>query len=78
MLAYKKATCASTECSRDADVAVVLRAHKKDRVRNKVIRERVGVAPVEIRVHLAYLHITSINDLTDKVISPQHVFGLLV
>ena len=25
----KKATCAATECSRDADVAVVLRAHKE-------------------------------------------------
>jgi len=29
MLAYKKAICPATECSRDADVAVVLRAHKK-------------------------------------------------
>ena len=26
---YEKATCAATKCSRDADVAVVLRAHKK-------------------------------------------------
>ena len=25
----KKATCPATECSRDADVAVVLRAHKE-------------------------------------------------
>ena len=25
----KKATCAATECSRDVDVAVVLRAHKE-------------------------------------------------
>ena len=27
--AYKKTTCPATECSRDADVAVVLRAHKE-------------------------------------------------
>ena len=39
MLAYKKATCPATECSKDADVA--------DRVRNEVIRDRVGVAPIE-------------------------------
>ena len=26
---------------------MVLRAHKRDRVRNKAIRERVGVAPIE-------------------------------
>jgi len=27
--AYKKATCPTTECSRDADVALVLQAHKE-------------------------------------------------
>ena len=47
MLAYKKATCLATECSRDADVAVFCGHTMRDRVRNEVIRDRVGVAPIE-------------------------------
>ena len=47
MLAYKKATCPATECSRDADVTVVCGHTRRDRVRNETIRERVGVAPIE-------------------------------
>ena len=40
-------TCPATECSRDADVTVVLQVHKRDRVRNEDIREKVGVALIE-------------------------------
>ena len=47
MLAYKKTTCAATECSRDADVAVVCGHTRRDRVRNEVIRDRVGVPPIQ-------------------------------
>ena len=47
MLAYKKVTCLATECSIDADVAVVLRAHKEGQSPERSYSGQVGVAPIE-------------------------------
>jgi hypothetical protein len=47
VLTYKKATCSAIECSRDAYVALVLWATRRDKVWYDDIRDRVGVAPIE-------------------------------
>ena len=36
------------------------------------------ICHVQVSVHLAYLHISSINDLSDQVIAPQYMLGFLV
>jgi hypothetical protein len=46
MLAYKKETCPTIECSRDAYVVLVLWAYKKG-VQNQDIWDRVGVAQID-------------------------------
>ena len=38
MLAHKKAICPATECSRDTDVVVVLRAHKEEKLTQHQLR----------------------------------------
>ena len=47
MLAYKDSTCSTTECCRNAYVAMDLWSQRMDRVRNDDIRDRLGVAPIE-------------------------------
>jgi hypothetical protein len=36
------------------------------------------ICHVQVSVHLAYLHISSFNDLSDQVIAPQYMLGFLV
>ena len=36
------------------------------------------ICHVQVSVHLAYLHISSINDLSDQVIAPQYMLGFFV
>jgi hypothetical protein len=36
------------------------------------------ISNIEVRVHFANLHITSINNLVNKVIAPKYMFGFLV
>ncbi|KAK8541034.1 hypothetical protein V6N13_026498 [Hibiscus sabdariffa] len=42
------------------------------------MRLRLGISDVVVRVYFAYLHISSIYDLTDEMEARKNVFGSLM